>query len=276
MALYFDHVVLNVHNLQKAIDDFKKAGFNVVSGGKHGGGISENALIFFQDDSFIELFCLRTNLKVRLLKFFRKLKFFKIYQYSKKWGLAYRFYSRALELPEGIVDICFLSDDYQSDYNRIHGDGLFLTKTLKASRKKPDGKRSSWQMASPFINELPFLRSPYTPESEVDPKLTVHENGAIGVEKMIIAALDFKDMTSKYETFLGLAPTSEEGKNGQKTIFRVKDTNLEVVKSSDHKGLRERLRAKGLGMYGLQFKRDKNVPGTSKIDECHGLVIVNE
>lgn len=274
MSLYFDHVVLSVKDLDGACKDFEKAGFNVIPGGTHGGALSKNALIFFKDDSFIELFALTGSWKVGLIRFLMRMKFFKQYQYSNKWGLAYRFYSRALDLKPGIIDICFLSDDYESDHQRINDDGIFLTKTLASRRKKPGTGDVKWNMAAPFINELPFFRSPYSPPRELNKGDTVHPNGITGINKITVVVLDYKDMTTKYEVFLGQKPLVISEKEGNRTRYRLKNTEIDLVKASDSKAMQEQLRGKGIGMYGISLSSDEKIKEPFSSDELHGLTVV--
>ncbi|MEQ9425109.1 MAG: VOC family protein [Cyclobacteriaceae bacterium] len=276
MALYLDHLVLKVDDLEKAQSNFSKLGFTVSAGGVHGGGLSKNALIHFEDDTFIELFSLTKGIKSSFLKGLKGSKIFKQYQYSKKWGLAYRFYSRCLELPDGVTDVCFLSDDFNTECDRINNEGLFLTKTIKGKRRKPDGSKAVWQMSAPFINEMPFLRSAYSPPAEIANEMKTHENGAKGIESLKIMALDYKDMTSKYQLFLNAAPTVSEKEPGQKSIFKLKSSSLEVIKSSDHKDLKIQLQGKGLGMYGITLKQDDPKQNQFDANLLHGLVILND
>ena len=53
--LTIDHIVHYVENLDIAVEDFQKNGFNVLRGGIHTGGITQNAMIHFLDGTFIEL-----------------------------------------------------------------------------------------------------------------------------------------------------------------------------------------------------------------------------
>src|SRR5438094_8536055 len=50
-----DHVVIRVYDLAAATADYTKLGFNVVPGGEHPGLGSRNALIAFEDDTYLEL-----------------------------------------------------------------------------------------------------------------------------------------------------------------------------------------------------------------------------
>ena len=95
-SLKFDHIVLVVRDLKKATADFQSQGFTVTPGGVHYKGLSENALIFLEDGTFIELLALRKSFRTSVLQSIRKTKFFKRWQYSVKKGIAFRFYSRAM------------------------------------------------------------------------------------------------------------------------------------------------------------------------------------
>src|SRR6266851_2618471 len=50
-----DHVVLVVLDLDAAVADHRTRGFTVTPGGVHAGGMTHNALVGFQDGSYLEL-----------------------------------------------------------------------------------------------------------------------------------------------------------------------------------------------------------------------------
>ena len=50
-----DHVVLVVLDLDAAVAEHRKRGFTVTPGGEHAGGLTHNALVGFQDGSYLEL-----------------------------------------------------------------------------------------------------------------------------------------------------------------------------------------------------------------------------
>jgi len=55
----FDHIVVFVADLNQAITDFTDLGFQVTPGGSH--GITENALVIFPNQTYIELLALRPS-----------------------------------------------------------------------------------------------------------------------------------------------------------------------------------------------------------------------
>src|SRR5688572_2537486 len=55
VSLQLDHVIIAVHDLQTAIDDYRRLGFTVLKGGTHANRATENALVVFVDGSYLEL-----------------------------------------------------------------------------------------------------------------------------------------------------------------------------------------------------------------------------
>jgi|TARA_B100000959_G_C14882247_1_gene583051 catechol 2,3-dioxygenase-like lactoylglutathione lyase family enzyme len=53
--LTLEHVFIRVDDLDAATEDFQSLGFHVIHGGVHSSGVTHNALIHFQNGTFIEL-----------------------------------------------------------------------------------------------------------------------------------------------------------------------------------------------------------------------------
>ncbi|MEM8895489.1 MAG: VOC family protein [Bacteroidota bacterium] len=270
MSIRFDHVVHVVKDLPQACKDFESQGFTVTPGGNHYKGISKNALIFFQDGTFLELLTLRSSLNAKLIRLFHKTKVFKKWQYSPKYGVAYRFYNRAIEQPDGVTDFCLLVDDSRAEYDRIQAEGIFLTNVLNAGRKKPDGSKVAWDMYAPYIADLPFLRSNYTPSAPLPESATTHTNGITGMSAIHQLALDFKDSTNKYTSLLGKAPSFHDSKL---TTFEEDGFEYHIYRASSHPDLQKQLSGKGIGLYGLTFKGGD--PSKLDLSKLHGLQVVS-
>lgn len=269
MSVTFDHVVHVVHDLPQATKDFQDQGFTVTPGGVHFRGVSENNLIFFEDGSFIELLTMRKSFNAKMLRLLHGTKLFKKWQYSPKYGVAYRFYNRAIEQSDGITDFCLLVDDPPSAYDRIQKEGIFLTDVLHAGRKKPDGSKVSWKMFAPYIADLPFLRSDYAPKGDLPTSATQHTNGITGISAIHQLALDFKDSLAKYTSLLGIPPTFTDDKMG---VFSDGDFEYKIYRASTNPKLQSQLSGKGIGLYGLTFKGSKKTELDAS--QLHGLQIV--
>jgi hypothetical protein len=270
MSTTFDHVVHVVQDLPQATKDFQDQGFTVTPGGVHFRGVSENNLIFFKDGTFIELLTLRKSFNAKMLRMLHRTKLFKKWQYSAKYGVAYRFYNRAIEQPDGLTDFCLLVDDPSANYERIQQAGVFLTDMLHAGRKKTDGSIVSWQMFAPYIADLPFLRSDYVPKAELPSSATDHANGIMGISAIHQLALDFKDSLSKYVSLLGAAPSFSDSKMG---IFTNGEFHYKIYRASTNPDIQKQLSGKGIGLYGISF----SAPSQPILDvtKLHGLQVIN-
>lgn len=275
MSLLFDHLVVKVDNLPAAIKLFTENGFTVTSGGVHKGRLSENAIVFLKDGTFIELLAVRKGFRVFLLRAYSKTRTFMSLKYSKKWGLFHRFYDRALSLPEGITDFCLLSDDLTGDLKRINDAGLFVTRPMAASRKKPDGSKVSWQMASTLLAELPFLRGAYLPAASPEPESFEHKNGIAGIRSVTLLALDFKEMLRNLTTLLNQEPMQNGATEGSEAQFSMGQTTLVLKKSSENDALIKKLRGKGLGVFAIEWQfGTAGVANDVDFSKLHGLVVL--
>ena len=60
MSIAFDHAIIFVEDLATASEDYRSLGFTVLPGGTHAGGLTRNALIAFQDGTYVELLACTT------------------------------------------------------------------------------------------------------------------------------------------------------------------------------------------------------------------------
>lgn len=274
MSLTFDHLVVKVNHLHQATDSFSKAGFTVTQGGTHKVGFSENALIYFKDGSFIELLAMKKGPKTSALRLYSKTRAFMSLKYSRTWGLFHRFYDRALTLPEGITDFCLLTESLSSDLDRTNKSGLFVTKPLTVSRKKPDGSLVKWEMASTLLAELPFLRGPYFPYTPPSESATSHANGISGISSISMLALDYKEIVRNLATLLNAEPEGSSASGDQQAMFKIGSTRLIVRKSSEHDDLARKFRGKGIGVYSISWQyRADGTRESVDFPTLHGLVV---
>lgn len=183
-----DHLVIISNDLKIAMENATRAGFTVVPGGTHKDGNTHNALIAFQDGSYIEL----------------------ISPTSGTEGKNHRWFPR-LTKGGGLVDLCLASDDLEADATRIREHGHAYTGPEENGRARLDGVELRWKGAMPpgSVGETgwPFLIEDVSPrEHRVsnDPAETTHENGTLGVagvtiltHDLALAADDFAAITDR-------------------------------------------------------------------------------
>ena len=182
-----DHVVIAVHDLARAIEDYRALGFTVQIGGRHPGRTSHNALIVFADGAYLELIA---------------------------WpepGPAERWYNALQEHGEGFMDFALIPADVPLAIEEARGRGLELSGPIDGSRLRPDGKHVKWQTARQTTFDLPFLCGDITPREWRVPEgeCRRHANGVRGIERITVAVRDAGVSAQRYAALLGVAPGGE-------------------------------------------------------------------
>jgi hypothetical protein len=167
-----DHLVILVRDLELASADYERLGFAVTPGGEHADGLTRNALVPFQDGTYLELVSFLDPEDPT----------------DNVWGWR-RFYPR-----EGLIDYCAASDGLDADVKRLASLGFGVEGPEDGGRRLPDGTSIKWRSAR--IRQegriLPFLIEDLTPRDLRVPGglETRHPNGAIGVSHLEIFAPD--------------------------------------------------------------------------------------
>jgi len=180
--LQLDHVVIAVRDLDRATADCERAGFTVVPGGKHPGRNTQNALVVFDDGSYLELIT------------------YSAASPEERWW-------RQLDAHgDGFVDFALLPHDLSSVVAQAHARGLTdLVGPVPGGRVRPDGERLEWQTARQARHDLPFLCFDLTPRALRVPEGDVrrHRNGVTGIAEITVAVRDIAQSLHRYRAFLG-------------------------------------------------------------------------
>lgn len=166
-----DHVVVAVHDLDQATDDYRQLGFTVVRGGTHPGGWTQNALIGLDDGTYLELLA---PTDVRFL--------------SDPEALSARNFLFALGT-EGITGLALTCDNLNEAVAAMQARGVAIDAPRPGGRLRPDGVRLEWRIAMQERNLLPFFLQDLTPRSlrvPSEPSAVRHPNGARGVLEFTI------------------------------------------------------------------------------------------
>jgi catechol 2,3-dioxygenase-like lactoylglutathione lyase family enzyme len=168
-----DHLVVLVRDLEGATRDYQDLGFAVTQGGEHADGLTRNALVPFEDGSYLELVAFVDPDDPR----------------DNVWG-----WRSFLSSGGGLIDHCAASDDLRADTRRLEDLGLEVNGPDDGGRRLPDGVEIRWRSAR--IRQdgrvLPFLIEDLTPRFSRVPggSAAVHPNGATGVSRLEIATPD--------------------------------------------------------------------------------------
>lgn len=170
-----DHILIRVTNLEEAVTDFKAMGF-VVDYGSHPEK-AYNAMVFFEDESFIEL--VDTSKMPVFVRFFAKMGVLKYINHFYNRIGAYSISSEVL------LDFACYSNTVLKDFYRIKKN-FIVSKILSLNRINSIGEKLNWQLFAPKSLNLPFIMSDYFPYKYAGQALTQHFNNTKGIAEIEI------------------------------------------------------------------------------------------
>lgn len=170
-----DHVVLVVLDLAAAVAEHRARGFTVTPGGEHAGGLTHNALVGFQDGSYLELIAFHDLAAARG---------------KHSWA-------PVAERGGGWADFALLSDDLRQDAAAL-GD-LVARPPEEGGRTRPDGIAIAWRVAR-LEKPLPFLIEDLTARELRVPggNAALHATGTTGVGSIVLGATDPSHVSARY------------------------------------------------------------------------------
>ncbi len=179
MILGIDHVVILVHDLAAACEDYTNLGFTVAPGGEHTDGATHNALIVFADGSYLELLAFRGSVP------------------AHRWW-------RHTAIGEGLIDWALLPSAIADDIAQAGQHGARFEGPIAGGRQRLDGQELAWEMGIPYTADLPFLCGDVTPRELRVPEgaLRTHANGALGIAGITIAVSKIKTSLPRYRALL--------------------------------------------------------------------------
>lgn len=170
-----DHIVLVVLDLATAVAEHRERGFTVTPGGEHAGGLTHNALVGFQDGSYLELIAFHDLAAARG---------------KHSWA-------PVAERGGGWADFALLSNDLQQDVTAL-GE-LVARPPEEGGRTRPDGLGIAWRVVR-LVKPLPFVIEDLTARELRVPggDAAVHRNGTTGVRRIILGATDPSQVSERY------------------------------------------------------------------------------
>jgi hypothetical protein len=176
VILQLDHVVLVALDLDRVVAEHRARGFTVTPGGEHVGGLSHNALVGFNDGSYLELIAFHDLEKARG---------------KHSWA-------PVAERGGGWADFALSSDDLTADAAAL--GPLVVRPPEDGGRARPDGVRIGWRVAR-LVAPLPFLIQDTTKRGLRVPhgEQAVHGNGVKGIARVVLGAVDPSSVAGRYE-----------------------------------------------------------------------------
>ena len=166
-----DHVIIAVDDLDSAVADYRALGFTTIYGGRHANGATQNALVCFQDGTYLELLAPTGD--------------------TPQPGVTD--FSPLLQHGEGLVGYALLSHDLFTDATGLRKRCANIGEVGEGRRLRKDGIELRWRTAEFDGGRSPFLIEDVTPRTlrvPDDIETVTHANGVTGIAKLEGADFD--------------------------------------------------------------------------------------
>jgi hypothetical protein len=166
-----DHVIIAVNDLEQAMEDYRALGFTVNYGGRHASGTTHNALICFQDGTYLELLGLTGD--------------------PPQPGMTD--FTPVFAQGERLLGYALRTDDAAAEARALRARGAQVTEASEGSRMTSDGIEIRWRGIALDGGLAPFWVEDVTPRSlrvSEDIHVVTHANGVTGIAKLEGADFD--------------------------------------------------------------------------------------
>jgi catechol 2,3-dioxygenase-like lactoylglutathione lyase family enzyme len=187
MILGIDHVLIAVEDLEKAMEGYRRLGFQVLVGGEHPTVGTHNALVPLADGSYLELIGVQKPELAQGFPFGKQVL-------------------EALAGPNRLAGFVLETTDYNGDVQAIRDRGLEIAKAPPGGRVRPDGQQVSWRTAHPDNPRLPFLIQDTTPRALRVPPPSEGLGCSTKIGWVEVGAADFQPAVTAYTQLLGERP----------------------------------------------------------------------
>ncbi|MEM8607428.1 MAG: VOC family protein [Myxococcota bacterium] len=203
----FDHAVIVVSNLRRAVAEFESQGFRVRLGGRT--GPVHNALVIFRDGTYLELTTTRflaARVALRALGWTGALD-----RIARRRNDIFERFIPWLGAAVGPIDWCIRVDNLASVTRQLRHAGFDMFDPRSFERTRPDGQVARWRLGGPRNRRLPFFIEDETPIEVRIPGVesAFHENGAVGIRTLELpdqVAADVTTMVNALAPQLGSDP----------------------------------------------------------------------
>jgi hypothetical protein len=246
MTITFDHAIIYVNNLERGMTDFGALGFTVRRGGEHTEMGTHNALIIFQDGTYLELLA---PLPGRTPQGF-----------PGRLG------------DEGFAGFCLRSENLASELQPLPERGVTVPPLKAGSRTRPDGQRIEWRTATIEGMTAPFFIEDITDKRLRIPKdvtTTNHENEVVGNDSLTVLVNDLGEAAKRYANVLSELPQMVD----ERAVFDIEGYFL-VLRQPDKDEERSYLEERPDMPYDIVLRTmDHKRVGLLNIRQSHGARI---
>ncbi|HEX5911854.1 MAG TPA: VOC family protein [Rubrobacter sp.] len=246
MITRFDHAVIAVADLDRAMEAYSALGFDVFPGGRHEHRGTHNALIRFGGADYIELLGIYDS------------------ERAIESGLNGRTLAEFVRYREGgLVGHCYATDDIVAEAERTREAGLEMVGPFEMKRERPDGRALTWRLLVP--QDIPWRRRwPFFIEWN-DPdevRLAVegvgdHANGARSVSSVAVAVKDLQEAVRLYSVLFDVEPFRRDevtDLTATRASFDVRGFTIDLLSPTGNGPVRKSLERDGEGPFEVKIE----------------------
>jgi catechol 2,3-dioxygenase-like lactoylglutathione lyase family enzyme len=246
MITRFDHAVIAVADLERAIEVYRALGFDVSPGGRHEHRGTHNALIRFGGADYVELLGVYDP------------------ERAVESGLNGRSLAEFVRDREGgLVGHCYATDDIEVEAARMRGAGLEIVGPFEMRRKRPDGRALTWRLLVP--HDIPWRRRwPFFIEWDTPDEARVavegvgdHPNGARSVSGVAVAVGALEEAVRLYSILFGLEPSRRDEVTdlaARRVSFDVRGFVIDLLSPAGNGPVQEMLERDGEGPFEVKIE----------------------
>ena len=245
MITRFDHAVIAVADLERAVGAYRALGFEVAAGGRHEHRGTHNAIVRFGVE-YLELLSVYDPDKAVA---------------SGHNGRALVEFLRGRE--GGLVGYALATDDADADAARFRSEGLKVVGPFEMRRERPDGRVISWRLVVPV--DVPWRRPwPFFIQwDEPDDARLRHEqigghaNGAQRVTGISVAVGYLGEAIGLYELLLDSGPVARDAipeLSVQRASFAVGDFGVDLFAPDGEGAIQAMLADRGEGPFEVRLE----------------------
>lgn len=250
--IQFDHIIIAVNDLDQAIQDYRDLGFTVVYGGRHASNTTHNALIIFEDGTYLELLAPTGDPP------------------SDANAVDFR---SLVHGGEGFAGYAFNVVDMPSGIEAIRERGGRIDDPKPGSRITGDGHELHWQTATVKGTLSPFYIEDETPRLlrvPMEPERLKHPNGAMGIQQVTIVIDDLHLGIVRYKALTLATPQVDH----DAAYFLLGDNMLKLAVAGD-RVMRDHLTQYGDVPYTISLRAARGgQDGLLPVAQAHGARII--
>lgn len=245
MITRFDHAVIAVGDLDRAIDAYRELGFEVVPGGRHENRGTHNALVRFGAD-YLELLAVYNLHQARE---------------SGPNGRALVEFTRGRD--GGLVGYALATDNIESEAVRLREAGLELVGPFAMRRERPDGREITWRLLVPV--DVPWRRRwPFFIQWDEPDEVRLsgeeagaHPNGVRTVAGVSVVVRDLDEASELYSILFGAEPFRRDELaqlGARRTSFDLDGFRVDLLVAAGEGLVKDTLADVGEGLFEVRLK----------------------